>query len=398
MNLALDFRPKNIDEICGQKHIIAKDKALYALIKSGKIPHIMLFGPAGSGKTTLAKVIANELDTSFYELDGSSLKVEDIRKILNLHKNSLIKPVIFIDEVHRLSKTQQEILLIPMENNEATIIGASTENPYFVLSSGIRSRSMLFEFKPLTSSDLDELLQRVQNKLKFSIENDAKTYLLNSSGGDARAMLNLLDFALEISKNITLKTLKELRAFPLKDGVSSDDTHYNLASALIKSLRGSDIDASIYYLARLIDGGESADFIARRLVIFASEDISNANPSALNLATNTLLAVSNIGYPEARIILSQCVVYLASSPKSNSSYKAINEALKYIKNNPKLNVPRYLINTDPAIKNYLYPHDFGGFVDQDYLEIPLKFYFANDIGFEKTLNLWYKKVTKKLND
>lgn len=398
MNLALDFRPKNIDEICGQKHIIAKDKALYALIKSGKIPHIMLFGPAGSGKTTLAKVIANELDTSFYELDGSSLKVEDIRKILNLHKNSLIKPVIFIDEVHRLSKTQQEILLIPMENNEATIIGASTENPYFVLSSGIRSRSMLFEFKPLTSSDLDELLQRVQNKLKFSIENDAKTYLLNSSGGDARAMLNLLDFALEISKNITLKTLKELRAFPLKDGVSSDDTHYNLASALIKSLRGSDIDASIYYLARLIDGGESADFIARRLVIFASEDISNANPSALNLATNTLLAVSKIGYPEARIILSQCVVYLASSPKSNSSYKAINEALKYIKNNPKLNVPRYLINTDPAIKNYLYPHDFGGFVDQDYLEIPLKFYFANDIGFEKTLNLWYKKVTKKLND
>lgn len=394
MNLALDFRPKNIDEICGQKHIIAKDKALYALIKSGKIPHIMLFGPAGSGKTTLAKVIANELDTSFYELDGSSLKVEDIRKILNLHKNSLIKPIIFIDEVHRLSKTQQEILLIPMENSEATIIGASTENPYFVLSSGIRSRSMLFEFKPLTSSDLDELLQRVQNKLKFSIENDAKTYLLNSSGGDARAMLNLLDFALEISKNITLKTLKELRAFPLKDGVSSDDTHYNLASALIKSLRGSDIDASIYYLARLIDGGESADFIARRLVIFASEDISNANPSALNLATNTLLAVSKIGYPEARIILSQCVVYLASSPKSNSSYKAINEALKYIKNNPKLSVPRYLINTDPAIKNYLYPHDFGGFVDQDYLEIPLKFYFANDIGFEKTLNLWHKKLRK----
>lgn len=394
MNLALDFRPKNIDEICGQKHIIAKDKALYALIKSGKIPHIMLFGPAGSGKTTLAKVIANELDTSFYELDGSSLKVEDIRKILNLHKNSLIKPVIFIDEVHRLSKTQQEILLIPMENNEATIIGASTENPYFVLSSGIRSRSMLFEFKSLTSNDLDELLQRVQNKLKFSIENDAKTYLLNSSGGDARAMLNLLNFALEISKNITLKTLKELRAFPLKDGVSSDDTHYNLASALIKSLRGSDIDASIYYLARLIDGGESADFIARRLVIFASEDISNANPSALNLATNTLLAVSKIGYPEARIILSQCVVYLASSPKSNSSYKAINEALKYIKNNPKLSVPRYLINTDPAIKNYLYPHDFGGFVDQDYLEIPLKFYFANDIGFEKTLNLWHKKLRK----
>lgn len=398
MNLALEFRPKNIDEICGQKHIIGKDKALYKLIKSGKIPHLMFFGPAGSGKTTLAKVISNELDTSFYELDGSSLKVEDIRKILNLHKNSLIKPIIFIDEVHRLSKTQQEILLIPMENNEAIIIGASTENPYFVLSSGIRSRSMLFEFKALTNDDLNELFERVQNKLNFSIENDAKAYLISSSGGDARAMLNLLDFSLKISSIITLKTLKELRAFPLKDGVSSNDTHYNLASALIKSLRGSDIDASIYYLARLIDGGESADFIARRLVIFASEDIGNANPNALNLATNTLLSVSKIGYPEARIILSQCVVYLASSPKSNSSYKAINEALNYVKNSPKLSVPKYLINQDPAIKNYLYPHDFGGWVKQDYLEIPLKFYSSNDIGFEKTLNLWNEKIKRNLKD
>lgn len=398
MNLALEFRPKNIDEICGQKHIIGKDKALYKLIKSGKIPHLMFFGPAGSGKTTLAKVISNELDTSFYELDGSSLKVEDIRKILNLHKNSLIKPIIFIDEVHRLSKTQQEILLIPMENNEAIIISASTENPYFVLSSGIRSRSMLFEFKALTNDDLNELFERVQNQLNFGIDNDAKAYLISSSGGDARAMLNLLDFSLKISSNITLKTLKELRAFPLKDGVSSDDTHYNLASALIKSLRGSDIDASIYYLARLIDGGESADFIARRLVIFASEDIGNANPNALNLATNTLLSVSKIGYPEARIILSQCVVYLASSPKSNSSYKAINEALNYVKNSPKLSVPKYLINQDPAIKNYLYPHDFGGWVKQDYLEIPLKFYSSNDIGFEKTLNLWNEKIKRNLKD
>lgn len=392
MSLANDFRPKNLDEICGQKHIIAKDKALYKLIKGGEIPHLMFFGPAGSGKTTLAKVIANELNMEFYELDGTSLKVDEIRKILSNHKGTLLKPLIFIDEVHRLSKTQQEVLLIPMESGVATIIGASTENPYFVLSSGIRSRSMLFEFKPLTNDDLTELFNRVQNDLKFTIDSDAKNYLIGSSAGDGRAMLNLLDYALKINTNISLTTLKELRSHPLKDGVSSDDTHYDLASAMIKSLRGSDINASLYYVARLIDGGESADFIARRLVIFASEDIGNANPNALNLATNTLIAVSKIGYPEARIIIAQCVVYLASSPKSDSSYKAINEALDFVANKPKLKIPNYLINTNPAKKDYLYPHDFGGWVKQDYTEIPLNFYHSKGIGFEKNLNDWHEAL------
>lgn len=395
MSLATDFRPVKLEEICGQKHIVGKNTALFKLIKSKEIPHCMFFGPAGSGKTTLAKVIAKEIGMEFYELDGTNLKVDEIRKILDRHKGSLLKPLIFIDEVHRLSKTQQEILLIPMENSEAKVIGASTENPYFVLSSGIRSRSMLFEFKELTNSDLNELFVRVQNSLKFSINDDAKNYLISSSAGDARAMLNLLEFALKISTNIELTTLKELRNIALKDGVSSDDTHYNLASAMIKSLRGSDIDASIYYLARLIDGGESADFIARRLVIFASEDIGNAVPNALTIATNTLVAVSKIGYPEARIILAQCAVYLASCPKSNSSYKAINSALKYIQENPKLSIPTHLINSHPDKKNYLYPHDFGGYVDQIYLEKNLKFYESSDIGFEQKLNLWHKDITKR---
>ncbi|NLK66350.1 MAG: replication-associated recombination protein A [Campylobacteraceae bacterium] len=395
MSLATDFRPKFLDEICGQKHIIGKDTALYKLIKNGSIPHSMFFGPAGSGKTTLAKVIANELNMEFYELDGTSLKVDEIRKILDRHKGTLLKPLIFIDEVHRLSKTQQEVLLIPMEAGDAIIIGASTENPYFVLSSGIRSRSMLFEFKELTDDDLTELFVRVQNALKFSIDDDAKSYLISSSSGDARAMLNLLDFALKIDTNITLKTLKELRSQPLKDGVSSDDTHYNLASAMIKSLRGSDIDASLYYLARLIDGGESADFIARRLVIFASEDIGNATPNALTIATNTLTAVSKIGYPEARIILAQCVVYLASSPKSNSSYMAINKALDYVKNSPKLAIPTHLLNTHPDKKNYLYPHDFGGWVEQTYLEKPLKFYESKGVAFEQKLNLWLEMIKNR---
>ncbi|CZE46392.1 replication-associated recombination protein A [Campylobacter geochelonis] len=395
MNLALKFRPKTLEEICGQAHIVGENSAFYKLIKQKEVPHSMFFGPAGTGKTTLARAVANELEMDFYELDGSSLKVDDIRKILDRHKGGLIKPLIFIDEVHRLSKTQQEVLLIPMENHQAVIIGASTENPYFVLSSGIRSRSMLFEFYSLTNNDLLALLERVQKECDFTIENEAKKYLISSSGGDARAMLNLLDFALKIETNISLTTLKSLRPYALKDGVSSDDTHYDLASAMIKSLRGSDIDAALYYIARLIDGGESADFIARRLVIFASEDVGNANPNALNLATSTLNAVSKIGYPEARLILAQCAVYLASSPKSNSSYKAINQALEYVKNNEKLAVPKYLINNSPQIKNYLYPHDFGGWVEQKYLEKPLKFYESSGIGFEKTLNLWLEKIKEK---
>lgn len=397
MSLATDFRPTKLEEICGQKHIIGENTALFKLIKNGDISHSMFFGPAGSGKTTLAKVIAKEIGMEFYELDGTSLKVDDIRKILDRHKGALLKPLIFIDEVHRLSRTQQEVLLIPMENNDAVIIGASTENPYFVLSSGIRSRSMLFEFKELTNDDLMSLFIRVQNTLKFSIEDEAKNYLINSSAGDGRAMLNLLEFALKVDTNITITTLKELRSFPLKDGVSSDDTHYILSSAMIKSLRGSDINASLYYLARLIDGGESADFIARRLVIFASEDIGNAVPNALTIATNTLMAVSKIGYPEASIILAQCVVYLASCPKSNSSYKAINLALKYVKENPKLSVPTYLINTHPDKKNYLYPHDYGGYVDQIYTQIPLNFYYSQGIGFEKKLNEWHETIIDMWN-
>jgi len=292
-----------------------------------------------------------------------------------------------------LSKTQQEVLLIPMENNEAIIIGASTENPYFSLTAGIRSRSMLFEFNSLTADDLEKLINRVQIEVEFTIDNDAKSYLIASSSGDSRALLNLLEFAIKVEKHITMKNLKSLRPTMLKDGVSSDDTHYNLASAMIKSIRGSDIDASLYYLARLIDGGESPEFIARRLVISSSEDIGNANPNALNLATSTMLAVSRIGYPESRIILSQCVIYLASSPKSNSAYIAINATQKYIEHQEKLEIPDHLKSPSPT--GYLYPHEYGGWVEQSYLTKELDFYDSKGIGFEKTLNEWVKKIKNK---
>ncbi|EOV4086672.1 replication-associated recombination protein A [Campylobacter upsaliensis] len=381
MSLALTFRPNNLDEILGQYELVEVFKKFIAM---QKLPHSLFFGVAGSGKTSFARAVAKEFGLDFYEFDGGNFKLEELRKILENYKNSLYKPLIFIDEIHRLSKTQQEMLLIPMENYRLILIGASTENPYFVLSQGIRSRSMLFHFKALGVKELELLLKKVQKNLNFTLDDDAKDFLLKS--GDARSMLNLIEFVLVLEqKHINLKNLKKLRNTSNSEGVSSKDTHYLLASALIKSLRGSDVDAALYYLARLIDGGESADFIARRLVIFASEDIGNADSKALILATSTLEAVKNIGYPEARIILAQCVIYLASAMKSNSSYKAINEALHFVRNNPPLPIPAYLNNNAPQSKDYLYPHDFGGYVEQKYLSQALKFYYSKGIGEEKIL-------------
>ena len=392
MNLSVKFRPNKIDQMVGHDDI--RD-IFIKFIENKNIPHSLFFGSAGSGKTTMAKIIAKQMEYEFFELDGANLKSEDIRKIITKFEGSFYLPLIFIDEFHRLSKTQQETLLIPMEEKKCIIIGATTENPNFTVSSGIRSRMMIFEFKPLSYDDLEKLLSDIQKSIYFQINQDAKEYLISSSSGDARSMLNLLEYALNIDKNISLKTLKTLRCSSFSEGSSSKDTHYNLISAMIKSLRGSDVDASIYYLARLIAAGEEPEFLARRMVIFASEDIGNANPNALNIATNTMLAVSKIGYPEARIILSQCAVYLANSPKSNSSYKAINLALDYIAKNPALPVPSYLINTDPAKKDYLYPHDFGGWVEQKYMQKDVKFYHSSGIGFEQTLDDWLSKIKSK---
>ncbi|MBZ7951378.1 replication-associated recombination protein A [Campylobacter sp. LH-2024] len=391
MNLALEFRPKKLDEIIGQEDLVNIFKKF---ITMQKLPHSLFYGVAGCGKTTFARAIAKDFGLDFYEFDGGNFKLEELRKILDRYKNSLYKPLIFIDEIHRLSKTQQEMLLIPMENYRCIIIGASTENPYFVLCSGIRSRSMLFEFKTLKAKDLEILLKKVQEKLNFNIDDEAKNFLIKSA--DARSMLNLLEFSLVLDpKNVNLNHLKKLRNGVNSEGVNQKDTHYVLTSAMIKSLRGSDVDAALYYLARLIDAGESADFLARRLIIFSSEDIGNADPNALNIATSTLIAVKNIGYPEARIILSQCVVYLASALKSNSSYKAINKALDFVKNNETLDIPNYLNNNHAERKKYLYPHDFGGWVEQKYLSKNLKFYESKGIGEEQRLLENLNKLKKQ---
>jgi putative ATPase len=272
-----------------------------------------------------------------------------------------------------------------MENNTVLVIGASTENPFFSLTSAIRSRSMLFELKSISNEALHKLLQRAIDTAGLALETQTQEYLVNSSGGDARAMLKLLEFAAAINKSVTVALLKSLRPNALAAGSSEAGVHYDLTSALIKSIRGSDADAAIYYLARLIEGGESADFIARRLVILASEDVGNANPQALTLTTSTLTSVSKIGYPEARIILAQAVIYLCASPKSNAAYLAINAALESVQEGNILEIPESIRQQNSG---YLYPHDYGGYVKQQYLSKPMKFVALKNVGYEKKMKDW----------
>ena len=383
------LRPNSFDDIIAQEHLVSKNAPLRVLTQKGVLGHSFFYGPAGVGKTSLARVVAKELNFSFYEFNATSIKIEQLRKVFQKHQNSLDKPLVFIDEVHRLSKNQQEVLLPIMENGSAIIVGASTQNPFYSLTSAIRSRSMLFELKPLTIENLKKVASKAIKLANLTISDEAMEYLCYSSGADARAMLKLLEFSAHLDKNITLKNLKSLRPNAQSAGVSEDSIHYDLISALIKSIRGSDMDAAIYYLARLIDAGESADFIARRLVILASEDIANANPQALNLATSTLTSVLQIGFPEARIILAQTVIYLCASPKSNSAYNAINKALKFVKDGNILDIPQ---NIKHNHKGYLYPHDFGGYVKQHYLTKNLKFVELKSIGYEKKMKEWYENI------
>ena len=388
-DFTLNFRPSSFDEIIGQEHLSSCNSPLRILCEKSALGHSFFYGPAGTGKTTIARIIAKTMELPFYEFNATSLKIEQLRKIFEQYKNALQKPLIFIDEVHRLAKNQQEVLLPVMENNTVLVIGASTENPFFSLTSAIRSRSMLFELKHISPKSLTTLLQKVINKETLVLDKQTQEYLVTSSGGDARAMLKLLEFASNIETTITIKTLKSLRPNALQAGSSEAGVHYDLISALIKSIRGSDENAAIYYLARLIEGGESADFIARRLVILASEDVGNANPQALTLTTSTLTSVSKIGFPEARIILAQAVIYLCASPKSNSSYLAINAAIEFVQNNTPLEIPSHL---KPKSDNYLYPHDFGGYIKQSYLSKNIQLVVLKSIGYEQKMKDWLKNI------
>ncbi len=383
------LRPKSFDAILGQEHLTSSSSALRTLCQKRELPHSFFYGPPGSGKTTIARVIADVMSLPFYEFNATSLKIEQLRKIFERYTNTLEKPIIFIDEVHRLAKNQQEVLLPVMENNSVLVIGASTENPYFSLTAAMRSRSLLFELKSINTNALRELLSLTCKEASLHIDEDAQEYLIYGSGGDARAMLKLLESASHISLHVSLDILKQLRPTALTNGSSEAGVHYDLASAMIKSVRGSDADAAVYYLARLIQGGEPPEFIARRLVILASEDIGNANPQALTLATSCMSAVSRIGYPEARIILSQTIIYLSGSPKSNSAYIAINEAQKAIQDGEILEIPESIKQHN---RDYKYPHDYGGWVKQRYLSRELKFVRLKDIGYEGKMKRWFSQL------
>lgn len=386
------LRPRVFEEFVGQRHLVSENSPLRRLVQNAQMPHAFFYGPPGCGKTTLARIIATALDFPFYEFNATSLKIEQLRKIFSQYENALQKPLIFIDEVHRLAKNQQEVLLPVMETNAVLVIGASTENPYYSLTAAMRSRSMLFELKAHSDEDLRALAKRACDKEELSMDEEALRYLVISSNGDARAMLKLLEFVSVEKKEISLEDLKALRPYSLNDGTGEASVHYDLISAMIKSIRGSDPDAAVYYLARLIEGGENPAFIARRLVILASEDIGNANPQALTLCTSAMTSVAQIGYPESRIILSQAVIYLCASPKSNSAYNAINQAQAAIRAGDILEIPKTIQQNN---KNYLYPHDFGGWVEQRYLSKNLRFVEFKPIGYEQKMGEWLNKIRQK---
>ncbi len=390
--LAERLRPKTLDEYIGQKHLVGPGAVLRRMIDSGRISSFILWGPPGVGKTTLAQIIAHKLETPFYTLSAVTSGVKDVRDVIEKAKHnrffSSASPILFIDEIHRFSKSQQDSLLGAVEQGIVTLIGATTENPSFEVIRPLLSRCQLYVLKSLEKDDLLELLQRaIRTDIVLKerkIELKETNAMLRYSGGDARKLLNILELVVDAEAQdpvvITDALVTDrLQQNPLaydKDG----EMHYDIISAFIKSIRGSDPDGAIYWLARMVEGGEDPAFIARRLVISAAEDIGLANPNALLLANATFDAVMKIGWPEGRIPLAECTVYLATSPKSNSAYLAIDDALSLVRQTGNLPVPLHLRNAPTKLmkdlgyaKNYKYAHDYPGhFVRQQFLPDELK--------------------------
>ncbi len=376
------MRPTSLEDFFGQKHLVSPNGILYKMIHSGQIASMILWGPPGVGKTTLANIIAHQVKASFKSLSAISSGVKDVREVINSARG-LNRVILFIDEIHRFNKSQQDALLGAVEKGLITLIGATTENPSFEVNAALLSRCRVYTLNSLKEDELIELLSIAMNKdsvlSKRNIELKETEALLKISSGDARSLLNLFEqVVLSLDENnavVTDKAVFEVaqRIVPLYD--KNGEQHYDLVSAFIKSIRGSDPNAAVYWLARMIEGGEDVKFIARRLLISAVEDIGMANPSALPLATSAFQAVQMIGYPEAELILSQITVYLANSPKSNSSYLAIKKAKKVARETSNLQVPLHLRNAPTKLmknmdygKGYKYPHDFeGGFAFQEYL-------------------------------
>ncbi|WP_435262112.1 replication-associated recombination protein A [Tenacibaculum sp. nBUS_03] len=389
--LAERIRPKSLNDYISQQHLVGEKGILTNHIKQGIIPSLILWGPPGIGKTTLANIIANESGRPFYTLSAISSGVKDVREVIDKAKKSgglftQKNPILFIDEIHRFSKSQQDSLLGAVEKGWVTLIGATTENPSFEVIPALLSRCQVYILNSFDKDDLISLLKRAMIKdetiSKKKIKLKETEALLQVSGGDARKLLNIFELLVSAEDEIEITNELVLRNIQ-KNTVKYDKTgeqHYDIISAFIKSIRGSDPNGAVYWLARMIEGGEDVKFIARRLLILASEDIGNANPTALILANNTFQAVSIIGYPESRIILSQCAIYLANSAKSNASYTAIGEAQNLVKVTGDLSVPLHLRNAPTKLmkdlnygKDYQYSHNYqGNFVEQEFLPNEIK--------------------------
>src|SRR5688572_28150421 len=411
--LAERMRPSKLEDLVGQEHLVGENGVIRKTIQTGNIPSMIFWGPPGVGKTTIANIIANEVKKPFYILSAVSAGVKDIRDIIDKAKSSP-RSILFIDEIHRFNKSQQDALLGAVEKGIITLIGATTENPSFEVNSALLSRSQVYTLRALEEKDLLKLVNQALTKdeelKKRDVEVKEHHALFQLSGGDARKVLNLLELVVDSDLENKVVITDELVTNVAQKKIAiydkSGEQHYDIISAFIKSIRGSDPNAAIYYLARMVEGGEDVKFIARRMLILASEDIGNANPTALVIANNTFQAVDVIGYPEARIILAQCTVYLASSPKSNASYIAIENAIGVVRETGDLPVPLAVRNAPTKLmkdlgygKGYQYAHDYeGNFVNTEFLPDKIsgkKFYEPGNNPREEELRKYLRGLWKE---
>lgn len=423
--LASRLRPSSLDEVVGQQHIIGKDKLLYRAIKADKLQSVIFYGPPGTGKTTLAKVIAQTTSAEFMQINATSSGKKDMEAVVEKAKQIQgmygKRTLLFIDEIHRFNKGQQDYLLPFVEDGTVTLIGATTENPYFEVNGALISRSIIFELKPLASEDIKILLKRaVYDKNKgmgaynADIDEDALDFLADISNGDARSALNAIELGILTTEksadgkiHITLDVAQECIRKRVVKYDKNGDSHYDNISAFIKSMRGSDPNAAVYYLAKMLYAGEDVSFIARRIMICASEDVGNADPMALTVAVSAAQAVERLGMPEARIVLAQAVTYVASAPKSNAAYLAVDKALGVVRESKTAPVPAYLCDSHykGAQKlgrgiGYQYAHDFPNhYVEQQYLPDAykdMKFYEPTENGYEKEIRAYFEKIGKEI--